>query len=311
MFQICSSRQAPLSHPAGRRYEHPVTRAAPGSGAAAMRRRRTRDARNHAGLAIAGVEADRPRCHLSSHPRNRVAELRGAGPPHQLGHGSWPRPAGGRRPPATGHAAGGPHRHPGLEHLAARRELVWHFGHGRGGPHHQSASVRGTDRLYRQPRRRPGAVLRPDLRQAGREAGAAAQDHRTLCAAHRSGAHAGRYVAEPPLLRGSAGRRERRRTVDRGAGNRAGRPVLHQRHHRQSQGRAIQPPLQRAARHGGLRHRRVCHGCAHRRAADRAHVSRQRLVHPLYGGLRRREAGDEWPQFRSADAAQVDRRGGG
>ena len=43
--------------------------------------------------------------------------------------------------------------------------------HRRRAAHHQPAPVPRPDRLHRRPRRRPGAVLRPDLPAAGRGAG--------------------------------------------------------------------------------------------------------------------------------------------
>ena len=105
------------------------------------------------------------------------------------------------------HQAGRPGRHAGLERLPPLRALLCHRRHRRGLPHHQSAAVPRADHLHRQPRRGHGAVLRPHLPAAGREAQARAQDHQDLRADDRPRAHAGQRPARrPALLRGPAGR---------------------------------------------------------------------------------------------------------
>ena len=66
---------------------------------------------------------------------------------------------------------------------------------------HQPAPAPRADRLHRQPRRRPGAVLRPDLPAAGR--GASRRAPKTVKALGRDDrprAHAGRHARSPNLL---------------------------------------------------------------------------------------------------------------
>ena len=70
-----------------------------------------------------------------------------------------------------------------------------------------------------------------------------------------------------------------------------GRAVLHQRHHRQPQGRALQPPLDHAARLWRGAARRDEPVGARQRPAGGADVPRQRLGHPVRGGDDRRQAG--------------------
>ena len=72
--------------------------------------------------------------------------------------------------------------------------------------------------------------------------------------------------------------------------NTAGDALLHVRHHGQSEGRAVQPPLHGAARDGLLHARRQGLLGAKRDTADRADVPRQRLGHPVFGTDGRREA---------------------
>ncbi|MNZ95217.1 hypothetical protein D3C78_1143520 [compost metagenome] len=83
-------------------------------------------------------------------------------------------------------------------------------------------------------------------------------------------------------------------------------PVLHQRHHGQSQGRAVQPPLDHAARlRGGLarRHGPVGARCG---AAGGAHVPRQCLGRALLGGADRRQGGVPRPGARRQVAVRAD-----
>ena len=91
-------------------------------------------------------------------------------------------------------------------------------------------------------------------------------------------------------------RRGRRLCVARGAGARSVHALLHQRHHRQSQGRAVRAPLDDDPRDGGGRAGGVQPQLARGRAADRADVPRRRLgpaVRGRAGGLQVRLFGDQ------------------
>jgi hypothetical protein len=136
-------------------------------------------------------------------------------------------------------------------------------GLGRGAAHHQPAPAPRPDHLHRRPCRRPGAVLRHHLPAADRRRGRKHEDGEALGGDDRPRAHAGRPPRIPGLLcyedlldptttttTWPELRREQRQLA-----------VLHQRHHRQPQGRAVQPPLDRAAQR-----------C--RRAARRAELQR-------------------------------------
>ena len=86
--------------------------------------------------------------------------------------------------------------------------------------------------------------------------------------------------------------RGRRLSLVRRRRARAVRPLLHQRHDRQPQGRALRASLDRAPRDVDHRagHLRSVGALGH--AAGRADVPRQQLVHSLCGGDRRVQAGD-------------------
>ncbi len=108
--------------------------------------------------------------------------------------------------------AGRPHRHARVERLPAPRALLRRLRHGRRAAHDQSAPVSRADRVHRQPRRGPVRVLRPDVRAAGREARAEADDGQGLRRDDRPRAHAVDRGPQPALLRGArrgAGRRLR------------------------------------------------------------------------------------------------------
>ena len=121
-------------------------------------------------------------------------------------------------------------------------------GLGRGPAHAQPAAASRPGRLHRRPRRRPGAVLRPDLPAAGRGGGGAAEDREALRRDDRPRAHAGHEQdPRPALLRGAARRRERRLRLARARREPGLVALLHLGHDRQSEGRALQPPLDGAA----------------------------------------------------------------
>ncbi len=76
---------------------------------------------------------------------------------------------------------------------------------------------------------------------------AEAADDRALRRADRRGAHAGDQAQERRRLRGLDRRSRRRLPLGRVRRAHRRRPLLHLRHHRQSQGRALFAPLERAA----------------------------------------------------------------
>ncbi len=140
---------------------------------------------------------------------------------------------------------------------------------------------------------------------------------RPVAPAH--GLAAGAGVPHGPARRGD-GRRRRRaaarrrprrrlravpRECDRAGGTGLGRrarrrePLLHLRHHGPTQGRALQPSLDRAARPAPARRRRLRDRRARRRDADRADVPRQRLGSAVRRDARRRRPGPP----RTADGA--------
>ncbi len=181
---------------------------------------------------------------------------------HPLGRGADRRDQLRRdpRPRAEGGAAAGPGRHQarrpggdaGLEHLAAPGGLVRHPRHRRGLPHRQSAPVPRADRLDRQSCRGPHDVHRPHLRAAAGKDRRQAADHRALRRAHRRRAYAEDDVEQRGRLRGLDRRGGRRFRMARVRREHRRRHVLHLRHHRPPEGRALFAPLQRAARlHGG------------------------------------------------------------
>ncbi len=133
----------------------------------------------------------------------------------------------------------------GYRHL---RAVFRGFRLGCGAAHDQPAPASGADRMDRQPCRRPRAVLRRHLPAADRGGRAALPGRAALGGDGRPRAHADEQQArEPAVLRGGARQsfgslhlarvRRELRLVD----------VLHVRHHRPSEGRAVQPSLDGAA----------------------------------------------------------------
>ena len=165
--------------------------------------------------------------------------------------------------------------------LAAPRSLVRHHGDRRGLSHGQSAAVSRADRLDRQPRRRPRADHRPDVPAAPGKARGPAQDDRAICRAHRRRAHAGDAAEERGALRGMDRRGRWRLRVEAFRREHRRRHVLHVRHHRRSEGRALLAPLQRVALDDGgaaRRHGRVAHAMSSCRSC--------RCFTPIAGGSR-------------------------
>ena len=125
-----------------------------------------------------------------------------------------------------------------------------------------------------------------------------AENHRALRRADRRGAHAGDHAEERGRLRGMDRRGRRRLRLEELRREHRGRHVLHLGHHRQSQGRALLAPLQRAAfddrRHAGRHGRLVArHG-----AAGGADVPRQLLGARAHLADDRRRHGDAGRQAR-------------
>ena len=191
-------------------------------------------------------------------------------PHHQLCRAPQARAARRAAARARRHQARRPRGDARLEYLAASRMLVRHPRDRRDLSHRQSAPVPRPDRLDHQSRRRPRDDGRSDLPADPGKARRQAAEHRALCRAHRRRAYAG----------DQAEKRRRLRRLDRGSRRRfrmedlrreyRRRHVLHLGHHRQSQGRRLFAPLQRAAfddgelrRRDGLRRRATssCRWC--------------------------------------------------
>ena len=168
--------------------------------------------------------------------------------------------------------------------------LVRHPRHRRDLSHRQSAAVPRPDLLDRQSRRRPADVRRSDVPADAGEARRRLQVDRALRRPDRRRAHAGDHAEERGALRGMDRRGRRRLRLEELRREHRRRHVLHLRHHRQSQGRALLAPLQRAARLHGVAAGCQGHQRARRGAAGRAAVSRQLLVARLLDADDRRIA---------------------
>ena len=185
----------------------------------------------------------------------------------------------------AGRPARRPRRHLRLEHPRAPRDLHGRALHGRRPPHPQRAPLRRAAHLHRQPRRGQGDLGRGLARPRPRGARPHLRDRRAL---HRHRRWRHRQPPQRAPLRGAA-RATRPRLRLPGTRRPPGRrPLLHERHHRQPQGRPLLAPLQRPARpradHGRLDRRPL----RRPRHAGGPHVPRQRLGHPLRIGLHRR-----------------------
>ena len=170
-----------------------------------------------------------------------------------------------------------PGRDARLERLPASRKLVRHRRRRRGLPHRQSAPLPRADRLDHERRRRPDRADRSHLRAAPGGDRRPAADGRALRRSHRRRAYAGDQAQERRRLRGldRRGRQRLRLEGIRRAHRR--RPLLHLRHHRQSQGRALFASLERPAFDDGDRPRNPDARRLRFGSADRADVSRQFL----------------------------------
>ena len=231
---------------------------------------------------------DRARGPASRRRRDRLASRRGRHPPHHVPRGPPPVPPVGQRAGRKRHPdgrAGGDDR---VERLPAPGALLRGVGSRQRPAHDQPAPASRADRLDRQPRRGQRAVLRPDVPAAGRGGRAPLQDRAPLGPDDRPRPHAGRdQDPQPGVLRGT-GRQPFRQVHVAGVRREHGVVhVLHVRHHRQSQGRAVQPPLDRAAHAGGGA--AGCAQCVGARChpAGGADVPRQRMG----TAVRRRDGG--------------------
>ena len=221
-----------------------------------------------------------------------VAARRRRHPPHELqGAGVAIAPHGqglGR----IGCEAGADGGHAGLERLPPHGAVLRGVGQRRGAAHAEPAPAPRPGGVHRRPCRGPGAVLRHELPAADRSRGLAREDDQALRRHDRSRAHAGELEsAEAAVLRGAA--RRAGRPLRLAAVRREHRQlaVLHLGHHRQPEGRAVQPPLDLAARAG--RGHAGCTELLGRRhhPAGGADVPRQRLEPALCGLHGRRQAG--------------------
>ena len=132
-----------------------------------------------------------------------------------------------------------------LEHRPPYRGLVRDHGDRRGLPHAEPAPVRRAALLHHQPRRRSDHLHRPDL-PADADGSTAPHAHRRAVHRHdRRGPHARRSACEGALCYETPDRGARRR-LRLGRVRRADRlrPLLHLRHHRQPEGRALFAPLE-------------------------------------------------------------------
>ena len=235
-------------------------------------------ARTHAGPAAAHLVADRAREPLSPRWRDRLAHRRGPDPPLHLRRHPPPLEAGREGLARARRQARRPDRHACVERLPAPGAVLRRFRHGCRAAHHQPAALPRADHLHRQPCRGPLPVLRRDVRAADREARAPDDLGQGVRRDDRSRAHAGDRRARTSCATrtcvGRAGQRLRVADIPRGYGVLA---VLHVRHDREPERRAVFASLDAAALVRDL------HGRRHRAlggrvdADGRADVPRQRV----------------------------------
>ena len=185
----------------------------------------------------------------ANHGERAVISRSVEGPIHTTNYAALrgARPQGRAAARARRHQARRPGRDARLEHLAPSRSLVRHHGDRRDLSHRQSAAVPRADRLDRQSRRRPRDDGRPHLRAAPGKARRPAAVDRALHRADRRRPHAGDVAQERGAVRGMDRRGRRRFRLEELRRKDRRRHVLHLRHHRQSEGRDLLAPLQRAA----------------------------------------------------------------
>ena len=203
-----------------------------------------------------------------------------------------------------------PGRDARLEHLSSPRALLWRRLLGAGAAYGQPAPVPRAVAVHHPSRRGRLRVLRPGLRAAGRGTGAAPAACAGLGVAQRPRRRAPGQGRQAPRLRGSD---RRGLAAIRMAGPRRERrldPLLHFRHHRQSEGGALQPPLDGAACLRRLRGRRPRAVGARFVPRGGAALSRQRLERPVLRGDVRHEARAAGVAARPGEPLHADDRGG-
>ncbi len=249
------------------------------------------DAGIDVGATAADLDDHRPCGDLSRRRRDRLAHRRRPDPPLHLSRCRAARATAGPRAVAARDRARRPDRDARLEHLSPCRALLRDLRHRRGVPHHQPAAVRRADRLHRQPRRRPAAVRRRDLSAIGRAPRPASPARLPDRADDRRRDGARNRIAGAGVLRRAGGGRGRRLRLARVRRAHRRSALLHFRHHGQSEGRALQPSLDRAARVRHFAARRDLDLGRRRGLPGGAAVSRLRLGHPLRRADERGEAG--------------------
>ena len=181
--------------------------------------------------------------------RDRLATRRRRHAPLHLPPGRGARAPGGQRARPAGAGVLRPRRHAGVERLPPLRAVFRRLGQRARGAHPQPAPGARAGGVDRQPCRRPGAVLRHDLpadRQGDLAQCTTVKHWIALCDAdalpadtrHRRPAElrsVDRQRAAPTYEWPEFDEKQRLRAL------------LHQRHHRQPEGRALQPPLDAAA----------------------------------------------------------------
>ncbi|CAA9498904.1 MAG: CoA ligase @ Long-chain fatty-acid-CoA ligase, Mycobacterial subgroup FadD14, partial [uncultured Solirubrobacterales bacterium] len=230
-----------------------------------------------------GTHAGRPSA--DARPRTRADagdERRRRGrDPHRRRPAPRPLRRGGRacrpavrRPAGARNRGGRPRSDLLVEYAGAPRGLLRRAVHGGGAPHAQHPPLPGAARVHRQPRRGQG---HPRRRVAGLGHRGARPEVRDRPALRGDGRRRRRLAAECGPLRGTARAPVaglRPAAPRRARGRRA---LLHERHHREPQGRALLTPLERPARAHELYRRRARGLARGPRAPGRADVPRQRL----------------------------------
>ena len=226
-------------------------------------------------------------------------------------YAEWARthPQARRRPGHARHQRRRPGRHVRLEQPAPPGAVLRRALHRPRAAHAQRAALPRAADLHRQPRRGRGHLRRP-LR--ARDPVAAHRHHEDGQAGRGHGRRRGHRDPRrrpDPRLRDAARRRRAGRLPRHGRD--LGRlDVLHERHHRQPQGRRLLAPLDVPAHHGRPDAQRLRAGHQRRRDAGRADVPRQRLGHRAGRARRRRLAGHARRHDAAREPGEADHRGG-
>ncbi len=200
--------------------------------------------------AVVDLEPDRLRGRSAPDPADHLADGRGRYPPLWLRRRPCAHRAARQQPDRHGHQAGRSRRHAGVERLPAFRAVLRDLRHRRGLPHDQPAALGRAVQLRRQSLSRQSHLLRPHVRAVDRETGRRLEAGWTFRRHDRSRAYAGRradHAVAHVLRRVGDGRW----TAHQLAGirrERGGRALLHFRHDRRAQGRALLASFDCAAR---------------------------------------------------------------